>query len=99
MDRHTGSAFTETSEEWMGPFTPATGVQRQVLGVGVGCNLHSCMSLHQAVSAVIRQGWISKNKQWVGCCWPLVAASLVVGRRGESVGCAKSRQLMGLVSF
>lgn len=40
----TGTAVTEASEERVGPFTLATAVQRQVLGVRVGRNLHSLVS-------------------------------------------------------
>jgi hypothetical protein len=62
LGKLTSAAVAEATEERVGPITFAVGAHREVFGIGVGCNLHSLVSLHESISAVAREEIIEKNK-------------------------------------
>ena len=66
MWKPTGATVTEASKERVGPTTLGIRVQRQVLGVIVGRDLHSCMSLYELISISTH-----KAKQGLGVNWAI----------------------------
>ena len=63
LGRPTGATLVETSEERVGPITLAVRLQRHVLGVGVGSDLHPRVSLHDLSAC---QGEETREERTVG---------------------------------